>query len=158
MNRLAKIFKKTQSGFTLIELMIVVAIVGILASVALPSYTEYLLRAKLTEAFTTLSDSRVKMEQSFQDNRRYATTAGGGDCPAAALSTNLKHFTIACVVTPAAGGADESYTLTATGIASSPTANFAYTITSANVKATTSTKWSTTSTSCWLAKKSGECY
>lgn len=158
MNIVTKVREQAQLGFTLIEVMITIAIIGILASVAVPAYTEYLLRAKLTEAFTALSDSRVKMEQSFQDNRRYATVAGGTICPAAALSTGLKYFTITCAVTPAAGAVDAFYTLTATGNTGSPTALFAYTITSANVKATTATKWSTTSTTCWLAKKSGECY
>ncbi len=148
---------KTQSGFTLIELMIVIAIVGILASVALPAYNEYILRAQLTEAFNALSESRVKMEQSFQDNRRYATAAGGEACPALAIPGNLKYFTVACAVTPADGAADEFYTLTATGISGSPTASFTYTVTPA-AKATTATKWSTTSTTCWLIKASGECY
>ena len=146
----------TQSGFTLVELMIVVAIVAILASVALPAYSDYVLRSKLTEAFNALSDSKVKMEQSFQDNRRYATVAGGADCPAIAVPAGLKYFTISCTVTPAAAPVDEFYTLTATGIAGSPTALFTYTITPA-AKATVATKWGATSATCWVVKSGGVC-
>lgn len=149
---------ETQSGFTLVELMIVVAVMGILATVALPAYNEYILRAKLTEAFDALSQSKVKMEQSFQDNRRYATTAGGTACPAAAIVSNgLKYFTVTCAVTAAAAPLDEFYTITATGIASTPTALFAYTITP-TAKATTATKWGPTSATCWVVKPSGDCY
>lgn len=150
-------FTKVQSGFTLMELMITVAIIGILASVAAPAYTDYLLRAKLTEAFNALSDSRIKMEQFFQDNRRYATTAGGTTCPTIAVPSNLKHFTVGCAVTAATSTADESYLLTATGITGSPTATFAYTI-SSNARATSGTKWGNTSTSCWISKSGGDCY
>ena len=146
--------ENTQEGFTLIELMIVVAIIGILASIALPAYNEYILRAKLTEGLNALSESKVKMEQSFQDNRRYATTSGGTTCPASAIvSTGLKYFTVSCAVT----AATDIFTITATGIAGTPTASFTYTVTP-TAKATTSTKWSTTSTTCWLVKQSGECY
>ncbi len=59
------------SGFTLIEMMITVAIVAILASVALPSYSEYVLRSKTEEATSGLAELRVRMEQYFQDNRKY---------------------------------------------------------------------------------------
>jgi type IV pilus assembly protein PilE len=160
MNKVIGVRGKAQSGFTLIEVMIVVAIVAILASIALPAYTAYLLRGKLTEAFNALSENRIKMEQSFQDNRRYATTAGGTACAVAIPSG--KYFTFACVVTPADPAAtppsDESYTITATGIAGSPTSAFSYTIDSAYVKATTATSWGITSTACWLAKSSGDCY
>ncbi len=147
------------AGFTLIELMITVAIVAILASIALPSYSDYLLRARLTEAFNALSESRIKMEQSFQDNRRYATAAGGTDCPASATGLGtLRSFSIACAVTAASGATPESYTITATGLSNTPTADFTYTVNDTNVKATTSTKWGNTSTNCWVAKSSGECY
>lgn len=62
---------KRSQGFTLIELMIVVAIVGILAAIAIPSYNEYVIRSRITGAVATLSDMNVKLEQYFQDNRTY---------------------------------------------------------------------------------------
>jgi len=163
MNKTTRNWRTAQSGFTLIEVMIVVAIVAILAAVALPSYADYVLRSKLTEAFNALSDSRVKMEQSYQDNRRYAKTALGTDCPDIIVSSqsNLKYFTIVCAVVAANAAAtpptDETYTITATGIAGTPTAAFIYTINNTNAKGTTTTKWSSTATTCWTAKKSGEC-
>ena len=58
-------------GFTLIEVMIVVIIVGILAAIALPSYFQYIQRSKIIEATTGLSNFRTKMEQYFLDNRVY---------------------------------------------------------------------------------------
>ena len=157
MDKITREHRKTQSGFTLVELMIVVAIVAILASIALPAYTEYILRAKLTEAFNTLSDDKVKMEQSFQDNRQYATVALGAVCPVVPAPITLKDFTISCDVIPAVAPVDESYTITATGIAGSATAQFTYTITP-TLKGTSSDKWGTTSTTCWIVKSSGDCY
>ena len=62
------------SGFTLIEVMITVAIVAILGSIALPAYFDYVRRGQLPEAFSNLADYRVKMEQYYQDNRNYGTT------------------------------------------------------------------------------------
>ncbi len=58
-------------GFTLIEVMITVAVIAILAAVALPSYIEYVTRSKLVEAKTNLSDMRTRLEQYFLDNRKY---------------------------------------------------------------------------------------
>ena len=104
------------AGFTLIELMITVAIVGILAAVAIPAYTDYVRRGQLPEATSALSDYRVKMEQYFQDNRNYGT----GACATGGVSTpgwsgfapaGAKYFTYGCELTN--GGA--SYTITATG-------------------------------------------
>jgi len=60
-----------QQGFTLIELMIAVAIVGIIASVAIPSYFEHVKRTARTEAITTLLDAANRQEQFFVDNREY---------------------------------------------------------------------------------------
>ncbi|MEO8410882.1 MAG: fimbrial assembly protein, partial [Propionivibrio sp.] len=99
----------------------------------------------------------VKMEQSFQDNRRYATTANGAACPVSAIaSTGLKYFTLACAVT-GNSGVNDAYTITATGVAGSPTAAFTYTVTP-TAKATTATKWSVTSTACWVIDSAGGCY
>ena len=51
--------------------MIVVAVIAILAVVAIPAYGDYVIRGKLVDATTQLSDGRIKMEQFFQDNRAY---------------------------------------------------------------------------------------
>ncbi len=69
-----------QAGFTLIEMMITVAIVGILAAIALPSYNDYILRSKIIDGTTKLGDFRMQMEKYFLDNRRYANTPGGANC------------------------------------------------------------------------------
>src|SRR6266581_1407504 len=59
-------------GFTLIEVMIVVAIVAVLAAIALPNYADYIKRGKIIEATSALSDLRTRYEQYFLDNRTYA--------------------------------------------------------------------------------------
>src|SRR5690606_1858627 len=64
-------------GFTLIELMITVAIIAILAAVAVPSYQDYVRRGKVTEATATLAQFRIKMEQYFQDNQTYELDGDG---------------------------------------------------------------------------------
>lgn len=66
--------KKNGLGFTLIELMITVAILGIIASIALPSYFEHVKRTARTEAITALLDAANKQEQYFVDNREYTST------------------------------------------------------------------------------------
>jgi type IV pilus assembly protein PilE len=149
---------RTQHGFTLIELMITVAIVAILAAVALPAYGDYVRRGQLPEAFAGMSDLRVKMEQYYQDNRNFGTT----DCadvapPAWAGSTptltyaGSQFFTFTCALT--AGG--QGYTITATG-SSGRADGHTYTITHANVRGTTEFKGNTVAAACWLAKGS-EC-
>jgi len=69
--------RRRARGFTLIELMIVVAIAAILASVVLPMYRTYVQRGRIIDATSRLSDFRVRMEQYYMDNRTYDK---GGKC------------------------------------------------------------------------------
>jgi type IV pilus assembly protein PilE len=146
---------KGNRGFTLIELMIVVAIVAILAAVAVPAYTSYVLRGKLTEAFSELSGMRVRLEQYYQDNRSYGSTAA--QCGLGATYT-VKYFTYSC--TWGAGGTPQFFTATATGIAAQGTGLFVYTIDQSNAKQTTGvpTGWNAPNpNNCWATKPGGTC-
>ena len=145
-------------GFTLIEVMIVVAIVAILAGVALPSYFDYARRGQLPEAQAALSDFRVKMEQYYQDNRN----SGGAKCadvssPTWATSTPTltygaaQFFGYGCALTNAGQG----FTITATGNAGRAVGH-AYTINHSNARTTTQFKGSAVTKSCWVIRGS-EC-
>ena len=131
---------RQERGFTLIEVMIVVAIIAILAAIAIPSYQDYITRGRIVEATAGLGDARAKMEQFFQDNRAYPTASPPCVLPPTAATTGstvqlstLQNFTLSCVSTA------NTYTVTATGNTGGPMAGFAYTITESNVRGTTIT-------------------
>ena len=145
-------------GFSLIELMIVIAIIGILSAIAIPAYGDYTKRSKIQAAVANLSDSRTKMEQYFQDNRTYQTvpaagTACGWPMPAVAIS---RYFTLTCVAQTA-----NTYTITATGVATEAMTGFVYTVDQSNGRTSTFTTTNTTgyinSTTCWVSKKAESC-
>ncbi len=67
--------KKMQQGFTLIELMIVVAIIGILAAIAIPAYSDYIARSQATEAVTLMSGAKTPVAEYFADKGSWPTGA-----------------------------------------------------------------------------------
>jgi type IV pilus assembly protein PilE len=140
-------------GFTLVELLIVVAIVGILAAVALPAYNDYVLRGKITEATSGLSELRLRAEKYFADNRTYQN-AGASDVGFAESITGSRYFTFAC----ASASANE-FTCTATGVSTQRMGPFVYTINQSNVRTSTITGlagWNS-SANCWITKEGETC-
>lgn len=134
------------AGFTLIELMIVVAVVGILAAIAMPAYTDYVVRGKIPEATSNLATKRVQMEQFFQDNLTYASA------PACTQdTTSSPYFTFSCSAATAT-----AFSLQAVGTGTM--AGFTFTVDQSNAKATTAVPsgWATNA-ACWVTKKGGAC-
>jgi len=140
---------KTVAGFTLIELMIVVAIIGFLLTIAVPSYQDYVRRGKIGEATSELAAFRARQEQFFQDNRTYVsagTTCGG------ALPGGTKYFTYTCA------GTANTYTGTATGIAAQGMNGFTFTINQNNVRQTTAFPGASgLPKNCWTYKRDESC-
>ena len=84
------IFKKqTQKGFTLIELMIVVAIIGILAAVAIPAYQDYVMKAKLSKVSYAVDPLKLAIANYVQEQGSWVTTAGASGSGPAAGWTSL---------------------------------------------------------------------
>ena len=137
---------RTARGFTLIELMITVAIIAIIASVALPAYNDYVTRGKIQEATSALAAMRTKIEQYYQDQRTYVGACAAGTV--APLPTGLKYFTITCNPAPTA----TTYTVRADG------AGFTFTINEANARATINVPagWASNA-NCWVSRKGGIC-
>ncbi len=133
-------------GFTLIELMVTVAIVAILTAIALPSYQGYIQRGKIAEATSNLSQLRVTAEQWYADNRTYIGFPQ--------TISNAKYFSYNCV-TPDAN----HYTCTAQGVPAQGMNGFQYSINESNVQTSTFTGlagWNN-STTCWITKMGDTC-
>lgn len=151
--------RRPAAGFTLIEVMITVAIIGILAAIALPSYRDYVIRGQLVDATNGLAATRANMERFYQDNRTYDNVTSNGTTfttPCKDNSNNkLKfgNFDVTCTASSTA------FLLTATGRSGGPVSGFVFTVDQRNNRTTTVTNvsgWNSCGTD-WITKKGQTC-
>ncbi len=141
------------AGITLIELMVVVAIIGILASVALPAYQDYVTRGRIPDATSGLASRRVQLEQHFQDNRTYAGADTATGRPCFNDTTTSKYFDFSCTAADAT-----TFVIQADG--KGAMVGFTYSINELNAKTTVAVPsgWALPSPNdCWVTKKGGAC-
>jgi type IV pilus assembly protein PilE len=124
-------------GFTLVELMIALAVLAVLLSVAVPAYREYVRRGAVASAIEVLASGRIVAEQYFLDSATYV----GMPCPG-----GTTYFTIQC------DSDADGYTITASGDGAMD--EFEYTINEANLR-TTAGPWG--AGNCWITRKGDHC-
>lgn len=133
--------RRGRAGFTLIEMMVVVAVVAVLGTIALPAYGSYVLRARANAALFALLGYQLKMEQRYSDLMRY-----GQDEQCAVPLPQMEQFKFECSL-------DESgrrYTVTATGIDGAR--GYAYSINQSGQRKTLEHPNGVPSRSCWTLK------
>ena len=147
---------RREEGFTLIELLVTVAIVAILASIALPAYSDYILRGQIAEATSNLMSIRVNMEQYYQDNRTYLDVSSSvvSPCNVGQLAAiPMKYFVLSCNSL-----AGDTYTIVATGKAQTSTSGFVFKLNNTNIQSSTvGATWGGASYNCWVTKKGSTC-
>jgi len=127
-------------GFTLIELMVTVAVVAILAAIALPSYSAYVYRSRIPVGLDALSAYQTRMEQGYQDVGNYGNTACSAGIP------TVSNFTLTCALTNTGQG----FVATATG--SGPVTGVSYSVDQDGVRLTLTHPNGVPTQSCWSIK------
>ena len=130
-----------QRGVTLIELMIVVVVIGILTSIAVPAYTDHIVKGKIAQGVGALSEAKVRMEQVFNSERTYNCTL---KFDPVFDGTPFDVAVSNCSTT--------TFTMTATGKSANGMGGYIYTINQSGEK-TSKTPAVDATQSCWLMSK-----
>jgi type IV pilus assembly protein PilE len=142
--------RRAQNGFSLIELIVTVAIVGVLAAIAIPSYSAYVLQSHRSEAILSMTSYRTSLERCYSQNFTYLNGALT-PCPAApgtAVNTANGYYTLTFAIAAAA------YTITATPIgnqAKDTTCN-SMAVTQTGSQTASNSGGTDTTQTCWGAK------
>lgn len=144
--------RRQLAGFNLIELMITVAIVAILASVALPAYGKYVTRARLADGQKILASYALAQEQFFQNNNSYQTAAGNcGTDTGSRYNTDMRGFELSCI------SSADTYSATLTGNPGSQVEGYAYTIDHTGARHTTLFAGREVTLTCWALRDDAAC-
>lgn len=146
-----RIVRRHAHAFTLIETMIVVAIVATLATIAVPGYAGYVQRSRILEAAARLSDAAVRMQEHFLDERTFVD-ANGACAVVPPASTPSDAFAMTCTAT------GSTFVYTATGRADKGMNAFTYAIDDTGARTTISVPsgWAR-SADCWTMRADGSC-
>ncbi len=142
---------RLSTGFTLVELMIVVVIASVLGAIVYPSYRDHMIRAAIPEATGGLSLYAARLDEYYLDQRTFKNDKAE-ECALPAPATG--RFKFSCAI--ASGG--QSYLLTAKGV-SGDLASFSYTLDQEGNEKTTALPetWGKTPVNCWIQKRQASC-